>query len=149
MIRKLAEWETSRGTFRLTVVGSQAELLTPEGQSLELLVGEWSALAEAISEIVPLSNILERRRSSVTAPRAPNNGQPWSQELDKELCARWGGGMDVRSLATHFGRSTGGIASRLAKLGVVASRDEARARRGPATRPAVDPAVDVGRVGLG
>ena len=56
---------------------------------------------------------LSRRREK-TLPE--NNGKPWTKELDDELCRLFDGGMKMKDLCTHFGRTSGAIKSRLAKL---------------------------------
>ncbi len=44
---------------------------------------------------------LSRRREK---PLPENNGKPWTEELDDELCRLFDGGMKKKGLCTHFGR---------------------------------------------
>ena len=46
-----------------------------------------------------------------------NNGKPWTEELDDELCRLFDGGMKRKDLCAHFGRTSGAIESRLERLG--------------------------------
>ena len=55
------------------------------------------------------------RRQKKTLPE--NNGKPWTEELDDELCRLFDGGMKRKDLCAHFGRTSGAIESRLARLG--------------------------------
>ena len=57
---------------------------------------------------------LSRRRKK---PLPENNGKPWTEELDDELCRLFDGGMKKKDLCTHFGRTSGAIESRLERLG--------------------------------
>lgn len=56
---------------------------------------------------------LSRRRKK---PLPENNGKPWTEELDDELCRLFDGGMKKKDLCTHFGRTSGAIESRLERL---------------------------------
>jgi hypothetical protein len=68
-------------------------------------------------------------------------GQSWAAADDDELRDRYVKGEDIDSLAVHFGRSTGAIRSRLARLGLEAGSPAA----GAAT---ADDASEVGETGL-
>ena len=62
----------------------------------------------------PTYEELSRRRKK---PLPENNGKPWTEELDDELCRLFDGGMKKKDLCTHFGRTSGAIESRLERLG--------------------------------
>ena len=49
----------------------------------------------------------------------PLHGEPWTNELDAELAALHGRGFGTKDLGAHFQRSSGGILSRLKKLGLI------------------------------
>lgn len=49
----------------------------------------------------------------------PNAYQEWSPESEAELIARFNEGKTIRELSNLFGRKTGGIESRLRKLGLI------------------------------
>ncbi|MBO0841288.1 MAG: hypothetical protein J2O49_10775, partial [Sciscionella sp.] len=57
------------------------------------------------------------------SPKPANGNQPWTAELDERLASRWAQAPDttaakaIATLAEEFGRSRGGIRSRLVKLG--------------------------------
>lgn len=38
-------------------------------------------------------------------PLPENNGKPWTEKLDDELCRLFDGGMKKKDLCTHFGRT--------------------------------------------
>ena len=50
-------------------------------------------------------------------PLPENNGKPWTEELDQELCRLFDEGMKKKDLCAHFGRTPGAIESRLQRLG--------------------------------
>lgn len=50
-------------------------------------------------------------------PLPENNGKPWTEDLDAELCSLFDAGMKKKDLCTHFGRTSGAIVSRLERLG--------------------------------
>ena len=55
------------------------------------------------------------RRQKKTLPE--NNGKPWTNELDDELCRLFDDGMKRKDLCVHFGRTSGAIEPRLERLG--------------------------------
>ena len=59
---------------------------------------------------------LSRKRR---APLPENNGKPWTEELDNELCRLFDEGVKRQALCAHFKRTSGSILSRLEKLGKV------------------------------
>ena len=60
--------------------------------------------------------VLSRRQER---PQPENNGKPWMEELDQELCRLFDGGMKKKDLCAHFGRTPGAIESRLERLGKI------------------------------
>ena len=54
-------------------------------------------------------------RQKKTLPE--NNGKPWTEELDDELCRLFDDDMKRKDLCAHFGRTSGAIESRLERLG--------------------------------
>lgn len=60
-----------------------------------------------------------RLRARVTLPR--NTGRSWSHDEDRALALRFKAGASVADLAEGHGRTTGGIRSRLEKLGLASS----------------------------
>ena len=59
----------------------------------------------------------EKRRLSREKPLPENNGKPWAEELDQELCRLFDEGMKKKDLCARFGRTPGAIESRLQRLG--------------------------------
>ena len=96
------------------------ELLTVLADGVDPLTGEVLPDDHVCNkgEIVRAQNCaveeLSRRRKK---PLPENNGKPWTEELDDELCRLFDGGMKKKDLCTHFGRTSGAIESRLERLG--------------------------------
>lgn len=51
-----------------------------------------------------------------------NNGKPWTDDLDRELCTLFDIGMKKKDLCVHFARTPGAIESRLVRLGKIERR---------------------------
>lgn len=62
------------------------------------------------------------------APKPPSTGRRWEPEEDERLRVGWQAGHPVTALSAAHGRTRSGIAARLVRLGLVETRDEARAR---------------------
>ena len=96
------------------------ELLTVLADGIDPLTGEVLPDDHVCNkgEIVRALNcaveVLSRRKKK-TLPE--NNGKPWTEELDSELCRLFDEGMKKKELCAHFKRSPGSIESRLEKLG--------------------------------
>jgi hypothetical protein len=122
-LRKMLQWEIDERSFHFITDGVVGELQTPEGQVIALSMSEWYAISLGLAELGPVAKAPKNK-----AAMPPNVGQPWSEELDARLKARWTEGADVRQLAAEFGRSRGGITSRLVHLGLVPDRQSADSR---------------------
>ena len=70
-----------------------------------------------------LGRLAKREQRDRSLPH--NAGHAWSEAEDKELLADFDNGVPVRDLAAKHGRTQGGIASRLVRLGRINERDEA------------------------
>ena len=57
----------------------------------------------------------------------PQAGKPWSREEDERLVAEFDAGAPINKLAELHGRSKGGIASRLVRLGKIDERSKVNA----------------------
>lgn len=55
---------------------------------------------------------------------AKNAGKPWTSEDDAALCRMFDEGSSVREMSQYFGRSRGGIAARLVRLGKIEERKQ-------------------------
>ncbi|TAN32513.1 AAA family ATPase [Patescibacteria group bacterium] len=60
----------------------------------------------------------------------PNAYRPWEPEQDEELKKLFARKTSIKDISKKLGRKKGGITSRLVRLGVVESREQARAQRG-------------------
>lgn len=101
------------------MAGERLTLHTSDG-NLSLSRHVWQAVAAALAMLHP--------PAPRATPAAPNNGRAWSEELDRDLAQGWYAGEGLAALAARMGRSEGSIASRLARLDIVADREEARQR---------------------
>lgn len=124
--RKSIQWNVGGKTFEFVTDDVTGEFRTPDGQTVTLLMDEWRALTTGLSEIAHIS---EPRKKGDPVVGAPNNGQPWTAELDATVTSRWTKGADVAQIAEELGRTAGSISSRLMHLGLVADRYEATQRR--------------------
>jgi len=76
------------------------------------------------------SRALEAARSAPSSAREKPGqaGKPWSQEEDQRLLDAFDQGADLMTLTSSHGRSKGGVASRLVRLGRIKERAEIRGR---------------------
>ena len=89
-------------------------------------VPEWAALVEVLSQaLYPTA----KSKAKAPTPGAPNNGQPWNEEIDARIRTCWDEGATVPFLAQEFGRTTGGVTSRLVKIGAVKGKDDPTLKR--------------------
>ena len=118
------EWEEGETEYwfeRLDERGEDAaRLTTSRGVHLQMPKAAWRQLAVAINRLFPSATT----ETSSHSKRSANTGKPWTADLDDELRRLWEGSpkspAGMRQIATHFGRSRGGIESRLTKLGLLA-----------------------------
>ena len=73
--------------------------------------------ADIIRAIYTILNCLETSKPKKELPQ--NAGKPWSVEDDERLKLCFESGMTKKELCTEFKRTSGSIASRLARLGLV------------------------------
>jgi F-box protein 18 (helicase) len=66
------------------------------------------------------NNIVKDKAYSVDGARKRNKDayRPWTDELDTELRSMYLEGVNIHDIAKHFGRTIGGIASRIKKQGI-------------------------------
>jgi hypothetical protein len=122
------KWEQHGLKVELRVAEDLIELISDDGQAFKAPRDFWETVSSIIASCKPKKVTQKKARREVTDITRPNQGQPWSPSLDEELRQMWEAGRTARDLAAHFGRTTGGVASRLVKLGIVESRDDVRAR---------------------
>ena len=98
------------------------ELLTVLADGIDPLTGEVLPDDHVCNkgEIVRALNcaveVLSRRKKK---PLPENNGKPWTEKADQELCSLFDSGMTKKELCAHFGRTSGAIDSRLERLGKI------------------------------
>jgi len=63
-----------------------------------------------------------------TKPQPENAGKPWTENDDNRLAEMFDEGKSRKEICEYFKRSTGGIASRLVRLGKISDRDVFRAK---------------------
>ena len=69
---------------------------------------------------------LEKAEKRASKPLPENSGKPWTEADDKTLFRMYEQGVSRKEICEYFKRSSGGIASRLVRLGAIQSRDEFR-----------------------
>ena len=69
---------------------------------------------------------LEKAEKRASKPLPENSGKPWTLEDDNALLRMHEQGASKKEICEYFKRTSGGIAARLVRLGVIQSRDEFR-----------------------
>ena len=69
--------------------------------------------------LMMMNNVSPVDTRDIENARPPNVGAKWTPELDQELQKRFERDDAIKELATRFGRTEGGIRSRLKKLGLI------------------------------
>ena len=124
-------WQVAGRTFSLRLIAVEGartlRLVDPDGQVVEWTAAEAVAVAKALDHLL----IHEEPHPPAKPDQEPpeNAGKPWTTELDDTLRSFWQGGRTVWQIADAMGRTPGSIASRLARIGLVADREEARSRK--------------------
>ena len=77
------------------------------------------ALARAL-DAMRRAHQTERRKRSLP----PNAGKAWTKEEDIQLAEEFDKGVPANKIAAAHGRTRGGIAARLVRIGKVSERDE-------------------------
>lgn len=128
-LTRTVSWDSEGRIFSLTLADERVTL-QQDGQQLACLtLAEWEGVRAGLSALARFrQGGTAKPRADRSTPEAPSNGRPWTEELDAELCRGWYAGEGLAALATRLGRTEGSIASRLARLDIVADRDEARQR---------------------
>ena len=120
------EWEQHETDYRFERLGEphaeSARLTTSGGVQLEMPKEAWCQLALAIDRL-----FTPAATTPADSKRFANTGKPWTVNLDDQLHQSWEASAksaaDVRQLAAQFGRSRGGITSRLTRLGLLLPDD--------------------------
>ena len=91
---------------------NKAELITPDGQVLELSKSDWRLVRRVVREGI---------RSSQDTKDTPNGGASWSHNDSHQLISMWENELSVKEIALELGRSVGAIKSRLRRQGIADS----------------------------
>lgn len=132
------EWSVADRRFRFETGRSRSDLVLPDGEIIGLSNVEWAAVADAIRVMVKKG----ARRQSPLKPvsekeRGPSTGARWTEGHDAMLVHMWNdGNATIGDLMKALDRNEGAITSRLVRLGIVASRDEAQTESGRRGRAA-------------
>ena len=95
------------------------ELLTALADGLDPLAGEVLPSDHVCNIVRALHCVLEALLRGQKKPLPANNGKPWTEKADQELCSLFDSGMTKKELCAHFGRTSGAIDSRLERLGKI------------------------------
>jgi hypothetical protein len=123
---------TGEDRVNLTVVG-----WNPGGEVVSELSGgispdDLTAVADALTSTLAGLGTLRRQRLKPAKPeparRHPHQGARWSATDDERLVTRFREGASPKVLMEEFGRSRGGINSRLVHLGLIAPEDAPTSR---------------------
>jgi hypothetical protein len=87
-------------------------LTTAEDGRVELPIPVWEALFDAVK-----ASARSRRSRDVSGP--PRNGAYWSQGEVSELITAFNAGTSVAAIALDHQRTTSGVESKLASLGLI------------------------------
>jgi hypothetical protein len=124
----------------LTLVGWNAAGEVVSEISGGISPADLTPVADALtSTLAGLAALRRRRLSTAAPPAAPgpatapakrhrNQGVRWSTEDDERLTERFRAGASTKELMAEFGRSRGGIVSRLEHLGLIAADGASAAR---------------------
>ena len=72
---------------------------------------------EVVRALNTILRALETQTPSTKRSLPENNGKPWTEDDDAELCRLFDSGFSRKELSAHFKRTAGSISARLEKLG--------------------------------
>jgi hypothetical protein len=140
-VYQLAAAGTGDERIKLTLVGWNAAGEVVSEISGGISPADLAPVADALtSTLAGLATLRRQRLHAAAPPGAPapaaapaakrhrNQGTRWSEEDDDRLTERFRAGVSTRELMAEFGRSRGGIVSRLEHLGLIAADGTAAAR---------------------
>ncbi|HMV69331.1 MAG TPA: hypothetical protein PKA64_20990, partial [Myxococcota bacterium] len=111
---RLVRWASGGVAWSLRghrVDGQPRVALTRAGEALGVVaVGELWDLVDAVGVLFDgaVTGSTERARDPDRRPAGPPSaGEPWTDELDQDLTARWEAGERIKELARRFGRTQG------------------------------------------
>ena len=107
------------------------EILEGLANGINPLTGELLAPEDSCNQpdvIRALHAILPALAKKTQKAQPENAGKPWTSEDDRTLAAMYDEGKTCKEICEYFKRSTGGIASRLVRLGKIPDRETFRSR---------------------
>lgn len=108
------------------------ELIEGLADGVNPLTGEVLPLEDSCNQpdvVRALHAILSAIPEKTQKVQPENAGKPWTNEDDRILTAMYDEGKTRREICEYFKRSTGGIASRLVRLGKIPDRDAFRRKK--------------------
>lgn len=116
----------------LKVLRSLADGIDPQsGEALPQTspFGQPAVIRALFRAIDSLEETARRKRAPGQGPE--NQGEPWSREMDTRLLKEYDSGRTIPELAERFGRTKGGIESRLRKLFMLGRNPDAPTKPTP------------------
>ncbi|HJQ46287.1 MAG TPA: helix-turn-helix domain containing protein [Amycolatopsis sp.] len=120
--------------------GPQGELVA-DGH-LEVASASAGPLASVLAATLKQQGAMAAPAARRSRDRPPQQGKPWSLQLDAELERRWIEGASVEEIAVHFERSPGAIRARLPRVGCDPERPGGYLPEPPSQRCGDGPAED-------
>jgi F-box protein 18 (helicase) len=99
-----ADFTPSKQIHVMKVIEEETEAQVPAGKK-SIINGEMSS--NAMEKAYSVDEVRTKHKDAY---------KPWTQELDDELIEMYCGGINVKDIAKHFGRTKGAIQSRIKKL---------------------------------
>lgn len=117
--------DIKRATELLTLLADGVDPLTGEVLEDDHLCNK----PEIIRAMHVVLGELKKRPKKRPENLPENAGKPWTKDDDEELCLMFDDRLEPKFICDHFKRTSGGIASRLVRLGKIKERDEFRQRK--------------------
>lgn len=105
--------ELERAKHILTVLSDGIHPITGE----ILPDSDSSNQLEVVRAINTVLRALETNAPASKRSLPENNGKPWTEDDDAELCQLFDSGCSRKEMSAHFKRTAGSISARLEKLG--------------------------------
>ena len=105
------------------------EILEGLANGINPLTGELLAPEDSCNQpdvIRALHTILSALAKKTQKAQPENAGKPWTSDDDRILAAMYDEGKTCKEICEYFKRSTGGVASRLVRLGKIPDRETFR-----------------------
>src|SRR3989344_3503558 len=124
--------------FRAKSDAAQKRITTiPNGERRSLEKNFLRAIGARAPQPIAKKEVVEDKKAGGTGKLAairekfPNAGRPWSKEDDEKLTEMFGAETPMKTITKEFGRKSGAINARLAKLGLIEDDYWAKRRKSP------------------